>query len=208
MCVIGGFLGAYALLCRAENFGNAQTTNLIQILFCLTGKNFVDFSLRIAGLALYAGAILLFVYLSRKTACNMQKYAITIDIAGMILLSAIPADCNPIIGLLPLFFMMASQWCVFHGTDEYNSSTIFSTNNLKQTVLAFGEYLLQRDPKQLKKAKFFANSLLWYHIGVAASIFCCHAFGIHASLCAIPAAVLASGFIFYSDIVHLFRFSA
>ncbi len=191
MCIIGGYLGAYALLCRCENFGSAQTNNMIQIFFCIFGKNYIDFFLRILGFILYVSAILLYVFLSKKTTCNMQKYSITIDFLGMVLLCFIPSDINPVAGILPIFFMMATQWSVFHGVGEYTSSTTFSTNNLRQMTLAVGEYLMNKEEKYLNRAKFFGNSLLWYHIGVLISFFACREFGIYASLCCIPFTIIA-----------------
>lgn len=186
MCIIGGYLGAYALLCRCANFGSAQTNNMIQIFCCILGKDYMDFFLRILGLFVYAAAIVLCVVLSKKTSCNMQKYAITIDFIGMILLCFIPASVNPIIGILPIFFIMATHWSVFHGVGKYNSSTIFSTNNLRQMTVGISEYLLTKEETSLNKAKFYGNTLLWYHIGVILSFFACREFGIYASLCCIP----------------------
>lgn len=191
MCVVGGFCGAYAILCRLGNMGSAQTVNMIEIVCCLLGRNYIDFLLRLIGCVLYMTGAFLYVYLSKRTHCNVQKYSITVDILGLILLYFIPADVNPIIGLLPLFFMLSTQWCVFHGNETYNSSTIFSTNNLKQFSLALGNFFLDREPAMLAKAKFFGNSILWYHIGVAIAFFTCRAFEIHASLCCIPIALLA-----------------
>lgn len=191
MCVVGGFCGAYAILCRMGNMGSAQTVNMIEIVCALLGRNYIDFLLRLLGCGLYMAAALLYVYLSKRTSCNMQKYSVLIDILGLVVLCLIPADCNPIIGLLPLFFMLSTQWCVFHGNSTYNSSTIFSTNNLKQFSLALGNYWLDRDPAMLAKARFFGNSILWYHIGVAIAFFACRAFEIRASLCCIPIALCA-----------------
>lgn len=205
MCTIGGFVGAYALLCRAENFGNAQTANLIHIIFCITGKNYIDFLLRILGMALYISAILLYVYLDRRTSLDLQKYAILVDTVGLFILFFIPAKINPVLGILPVFFMMATQWSVFHGIGEYNSSTIFSTNNIRQMTLSFGSYLCDKKDAQLTRAKFFANSLLWYHIGVFASVFACTSFGTHASLCALPLTLCALGLTSYQNIQHLLK---
>lgn len=190
MCLIGGFLGAYALLNRGGNLGSAQTANLISLVVCLLGANFREFSIRIAGVLLYFLGIQIYVALSHKDNFNLKKYAITIDIIGCIFLSFIPATADPIVGLLPLFFMMSTQWSVFHGTRGYNSSTIFSTNNFRQTALALGEYFYDKDEKHMAKAKFFANSLLWYHLGVAISFISCIYFGTLACLvCLIPSFV-------------------
>jgi uncharacterized membrane protein YoaK (UPF0700 family) len=92
---------------------------------------------------------------------------------------------------MPLFFMMATQWTIFHGNGKYNSSTIFSTNNLKQLTLSLGEYMIGHDKAQLDKAKFFANSILWFHIGVATSFFAFRKFDVSASTCALPFTVAA-----------------
>lgn len=191
MCLIGGYFGVYAIMCRMDNLGSAQTNNLILIVCCLLGKNFIDFFLRAIGACLYISAIGICIYLKKRTSCNIQKYAICIDILGMLFLRLIPLDVNPIIGLLPIFFMMATQWSVFQGVGEYASSSIFSTNNLKQMTISFMEYRLDHEPAKLKRGKFFANSLIWYHIGVVCSFFACRLFLADASLCVLPIGIYA-----------------
>lgn len=190
MCLIGGFIGAYAILIRCNNLGSAQTSNLLCIVLLFLGKNMKEFLLRLFGAVLYFSAIEIYVYLSNKTNVNVKRYAILVDIAGSVFLCFIPLSVDPVIGLLPIFFMMATQWSVFHGADGYNSSTIFSTNNLRQTSLALGEYLCTKEKNQLEKMKFFANSLFWYHIGAIISFFACKALSVNASLfCFIPASI-------------------
>ena len=141
MCVMGGFVGGYAIFCRMSNFGNAQTANLIEIITGIVGRNFFDVMLRLIGLGIYVFAIVLCVVLRLKTGINLNAYAIMVDGAGLILLPLIPTHINPIIGILPIFFMMSTQWSVFHGVGRFNSSTIFSTNNIKQCTTSFAEYL-------------------------------------------------------------------
>ena len=187
MCLIGGFLGAYAIINRFGNLGSAQTANLIYIILCFLGHNLKEFILHVFGMILYFVAIELYVYLTKKTKINIKRYCIYVIMSGSILLNFIPVTSDPVIGLLPIFFMMATQWSVFHGTNGYNSSTIFSTNNFRQTALAIGAYIIDKDESQKSKVCFFANSLLWYHIGVAISFFACRSLNIHASLlCLIP----------------------
>lgn len=190
MCLIGGFIGGYAILNRCGNLGSAQTANLIYVVICFLGSNIYEFIIRIFGIILYIAGIEIYVYLKNKTNINVQRYGIYVLSIGCIILNFIPATNDPIVGLLPIFFMMSTQWSVYHGANGYNSSTIFSTNNLRQTALAVGEYICSKDKKQIEKAKFFANSLLWYHLGVAFSFFACRYFNVHASLfCLIPAGI-------------------
>src|SRR5699024_11733141 len=59
---------------------------------------------------------------------------------------------------------LAFQWCIFKGAMGYTSSTIFSTNNIKQTVVSLTEYFLIQDTtikqEKLKKGCFFGGTLL------------------------------------------------
>lgn len=182
MCITGGFLGGYAILSRAGNLGSAQTANIINLVLCFLGRNFGQFLLHLFGVILYFIGIELYVFLSHKTKINIERYSIIVNMLGCIVLSFIPLSVDPVSGLLPIFFMMSTQWSIFHGTNGYNSSTIFSTNNFRQMSLGLGEYILTKDKAHIDKAKFFANSLLWYHLGVAASYFGCKFFGVQASL--------------------------
>lgn len=189
MCMTGGFLGAYTILNRGGNLGSAQTLNMIDIVLCLLGTNFTEFLIRIIGLLFYILGVFLYAVLIHKTKINMQRYAIIVDMAGFIILCIIPAEANPVIAIYPVFFMLSTQWSVFHGTDGYNSSSVFSTNNLRQATLALGEYVAVKDKALLKKAAYFINSVVWFHVGVAGAFFACNAFGIYAVLfCFIPSA--------------------
>lgn len=185
MCMVGGFLGAYAILSRSGNFGSAQTSNLIYIVLFILGNNFKSFLLHLLCCIVYFMGIEVYVFLSHKTNVHLQRYSIIINMIGCIVLSLMPKDIDPFLGLLPLFFMMSTQWSIFHGSHGYNSSTIFSTNNFRQTALGIGEYICSGDKVHLDKVKYFANSLLWYHVGVVASFFACKTFDVQASLIAL-----------------------
>lgn len=87
----------------------------------------------------------------------------------MILMSIMPKGINDFVVLCPVFFATAFQWYSFKGADGYASSSIFSTNNLRQFVTSFFEYLCDKEDSYLNKAKYYGGVLLYYHIGVAVS---------------------------------------
>ncbi|MDO5516877.1 MAG: YoaK family protein [Clostridium sp.] len=203
MCLIGGFLGAYAILSRSGNLGSAQTSNLIYVVLYFLGRNLKEFLLHLLGVVLYFAGIELYVVISHKTKLNVQRYGIAVNALGCIFLSFIPATVDPFSGLLPIFFMMSTQWSVFHGANGYNSSTIFSTNNFRQAALGLGEYICSKDKAHMDKAKFFGNSLFWYHLGVAFSFFACRFLGIQASLLVLIPCSIAL-LISYKDSIPVF----
>lgn len=173
MCMTGGFMGAYAILMRCDNLGSAQTNNLICLFLNLLGRDLPGFLIRLGGLFFYFLAIEITVFLDKKTNVSLKKYALAAEALCLLILGFLPLHANPIICLYPIFFMMSTQWCVFHGTDGYNSSTIFSTNNFKQFSLSLGSYVLEKDPASRDKIIMFANSLIFFHLGVIVSFFAC-----------------------------------
>ena len=114
------------------------------------------------------------------------------SMAALAVMGLIPAEVNPFVALYPVFFATAFQWCAFTGAKGYVSATIFSTNNLKQTVTSFADYLLSGKEeagreKKLEKALFYGGTLLYFHVGVAAGYGASLLWGTRSIwLCALP----------------------
>ena len=142
MALCGGFFGVYAVINRMGVFGSAQTSNLIELVCDFLGRDPMEISLRVLALVFYGAAMVLYVALEKKTSWNLEYTAIAIDLAVAAVMGLIPAEVNPFVALYPVFFATAFQWCTFTGAKGYVSATIFSTNNLKQTVTSFADYLL------------------------------------------------------------------
>ena len=75
------------------------------------------------------------------------------------------------VALYPVFFAMSIQWSSFAGARGFYSSTIFSTNNTKQSSLALAEYLCDHDRAHLRKMWFYLATLGCFHVG-ASCAFC------------------------------------
>lgn len=188
--IVGGYLGIYAILCRGDFLGNAQTANLIYLVHSLMGRNLTDAVLRLIAALLYMSGIALTVFVSKKYHGNLHILSVAVNAAAIFILGLFPEDMNVVVGLFPIFFAMAVQWNSYPGAYGYVSSTIFSTNNLRQVAISLSEYAITRDRKQLHKAKFFGGSLLCFHLGVVISVITHHFFGIHSVwLCYLPLAL-------------------
>lgn len=174
MCMIGGFIGTYTLIRCSGHFGAAQTTNLIHAVESLVHLDVKEFLLCAGGFLAYMFGAQSYVLVTRKTSWNPQKWALIMEAIFLAVMGFIPADASFYFCLYPAFYILAAQWSAFHGTDSYNSSTIFSSNNVKQFSLALGECMCDRkNVKQAEKAKFFGLTLLSYHMGVGAAYICC-----------------------------------
>ena len=133
---------------------------------------------------------------------NLKYLCIALELLAVLIVGMIPATVDPLLSLYPIFFVTAFQWCVFKGALGYVSSTIFSTNNVKQTVVSLMEYLLLDDleekQEKLKKAQFFGGTLLSFHIGVALSCFACRIYSIHGIWLAIIILLVNLSYIVYA----------
>ena len=84
---------------------------------------------------------------------NFKYLCIALELLAVLIVGMIPATVDPLLSLYPIFFVTAFQWCVFKGAEGYACSTIFSTNNLKQTVLSFTEYFMVREDDEEERTK-------------------------------------------------------
>lgn len=182
MASVGGFLGGFAILSHHDLLANAQTSNLISLAISIVGRNPFQALLHIGSLLLYMLGLSLTVLIPRYTKWNLQLCSIAIDALALVILAILPSTVEDFIALYPIFFAMAFQWNTFKGADGYISSSIFSTNNLRQFTTSLTEYFCDRDRNHLHKTSFYGGTLLFFHIGVAISYFACRYFGTMGSL--------------------------
>lgn len=169
MSLVGGFLGAYAILNFHDSFGSAQTANIIYLLINILGNNLSEFLIRLLALIIYVSAIVLCVLMSKYKKIDVQICSIVLSMLTVIGLFFIPEHINDIVSLYPVFFITAFQWCAFIGAGGYICSSIFSTNNLRQFVTSIVEYLIDKNPQNITKMKVFGGTLLFFHVGVVVS---------------------------------------
>ena len=157
-CAVGGFFGCYAVLVHGGIMGNAQTTNLLELVIDLLRWQLPDMLLHLGALALYVLGTMLTVLLPHWCGADMHRVSPAITAAMAVVLFLLPPELDPVVALYPIFFAMSIQWSSFAGARGFYSSTIFSTNNTKQTSLALAGYLCDRDRAHLRKMWFFLAS--------------------------------------------------
>lgn len=178
---VGGFFGAYAILCRCGVLASAQTMNLLELTIEALRGDGLAVLLHFGALALYVLGTMLTVLLPHYLHVDMHLAVPVIDAAACVLLCFIPADANVILSLYPIFFAMSVQWSSFAGARGFVSSTIFSTNNTKQASLAFAEYITDGDREHFKKLRFYVFTLLAFHLGAAVSFLAVRLMGVRGA---------------------------
>ena len=164
MAVAGGFFGGYTIG-RCGVLASAETVNLISLTKALLELDTAQILIRLGAALFFSLAIGLSTILLLRCADRLPLYAIAADIVGIVLTGFLPFQ-NEFYVLYPIFFVTGFQWNAFSGVNDYASSCVFSTNNLRQAVIGLTLYLRSGDREAGERAKFFGKSLLFFHIGV------------------------------------------
>jgi len=178
---VGGFFGAYALLCRSGILANAQTMNLLELVADALRGSGLKVLLRIGILLMYVLGTMLTVLLPHFLHADNHRLAALIDALALIMLGFFPADMNILLSLYPIFFAMSFQWSSFSGAQDFVSSTIFSTNNTKQASLAFAEFLCDHDTAHFRKVIFYVCTLLSFHAGAVVCFYAVRFFALRGA---------------------------
>ena len=178
--LVGGFLGAYAILLHAGNFGSAQTGNLMEMGAELVSMEWFNVLLRLAALVLFGLGVASAYLLTNFTKINMRKLALWVDAAALALASMLPLE-PALVGIYPIFFASAFQWGVYSGADGFNSATIFMTNNFKQSVLGWLQYGLTKDKEFKRKAILYTYTVISFFLGVVLGAWAVGQFGIYSA---------------------------
>ncbi len=180
MAFVGGCFGIYALLQFANTFGSAQTNNLIMIVRSLLEWDTVTLLQRLANLAAYTLGILLTLWIAKRPVRQKQRFAMLVDAIAALVLCFLP-PLPPLLGLCPLSFAMATQWCSFGGLPGLVSANTFSTNNYRQFVTGLYTYCTDKTADGRKNAKlrlrFYGCTLLSFHCGITGMYLLWHMLG-------------------------------
>ena len=168
-CFIGGFTGCHIIL-RTGIFASAQTLNLLNIVINALSGNIPSVLKLFGAMSIYILGILTCLFLKIKMPSTVKTVSLTIIIIGIFSYIFMPISVPGDIQIYPSFFMMSFMWVAFgESIKGYNSSCIFSTNNLRQAVYELGAYTLEKDKKHLDKGLFFLGSLVFFHSGAIVS---------------------------------------
>ena len=166
---IGGFLGGYTILNHADIFSNAQTCNLITLVQDLVKGDLTFVAFIFISFLVYCGGNVFYVLVRRKVRISMKIVSLICTCAAVIIVGALPFVRNDYIACYPIIFAAPIQWNAFKIAGGNSSSTIFSSNNVRQAAMLTTNYFISKDRKTLANAKFYWLTLLSFHLGVAFS---------------------------------------
>lgn len=180
LTLVGGFMGVYAVLLHAGNFGSAQTGNVMEMAAELVSMEWQKVLLRMIAFIIFGCGVVVAYLLTNYTELNMRKLALWVDAAGLTLASLLPLD--PVLpGLYPVFFCASFQWGVYSAAGGFKSASIFTTNNYKQALLGWTQYILTKDKEFLRKAIVYTFTVLSFFGGACLGAWSVYTFNVRGA---------------------------
>lgn len=200
LTLVGGFLGTYAILLHAGNFGSAQTGNVMEMAAALTGRNFAEVGIRFLAFLIFGSAIVISYLLTNFTKLDMRKFVLWVDAAGLTVTALMPEGMSAVVSLYPIFFCSAFQWGSYSGASGYNSASIFTTNNFKQSLLAWTQYILTKDPEFRRKGIMYTMTVLSFFAGACIGCVSVYTYGVYGAFVGFVPLIVARVFMYIGKI--------
>ncbi|MBR1483200.1 MAG: DUF1275 domain-containing protein [Ruminococcus sp.] len=190
--IIGGFMAGYTICNHTDLLANAQTGNLIHLVVSACHGDLAGIGWCLLLFVIYAAGNVFYVLCRRVSRLSMKIVSLGVTALSVAAVSVLSLTGLPYLAVAPLAFAMPVQWNAFKIAGGNSSATIFSSNNVRQTFMLLTNYFLDRKQKDLRNARFYAATLLCFHLGVAAGCLSGMAFAAQGIWCCLLFVALAA----------------
>lgn len=181
LTMVGGFMGAYAILLHSGNFASAETGNLIELTIELSNAEYNQVGIRLGAVIVFGFSIVLSYLLTNYSKLNLWKLVLWVDAICLSTTALLPKSTDPLLSLYPIFFCTAFQWGTYSSAASFSSSSLFITNNFKQALLGWTQYILTKNSEFRQKACFYSVTIFSFLIGAAIATTSVKYFSYHAA---------------------------
>jgi uncharacterized membrane protein YoaK (UPF0700 family) len=161
---IGGFAAMYGIFVRGL-FAQAVSANLTEIIvhFFLPEKR-SDAYLRLGAVLIFGLTLAVAHLINLSKTTHAQSIAAFAIFLLFIISALIPAGVPMFPATYPLFILTATLWGNFSGANGWNSATIFNTNNMRQIIYSFIDYVVTKDTSNKYRGLFYLGTLVSFYV--------------------------------------------
>ena len=134
------------------------------------------------------------------TKLDMRKLVLWVDAAGLTVTAMMPEGMSAVVSLYPIFFCSAFQWGSYSGASGYNSASIFTTNNFKQSLLAWTQFVLTKDPEFRRKGIMYTMTVLSFFVGACIGCVSVYTYGAYGAFIGFVPLIVARLFMYIGKI--------
>ncbi|MBU5461756.1 YoaK family protein [Lachnoclostridium sp. MSJ-17] len=167
--IIGGFMAGYTIINHSDILANAQTGNLIKLVLSAFRGDILSIGFIVLLFLTYSGGCVFYAVFRRYSPLSMKIVSLIATALAVCATGLLSLMGNGYLAVVPIAFAMPVQWNAYKKAGGNSSATIFSSNNVRQAVMLTTVYVMDKDKKALRNARFYWVTLLCFHSGVAAA---------------------------------------
>ena len=167
--IIGGFMAGYTIINHSDILANAQTGNLIKLVLSAFRGDILSIGFIVLLFLTYSGGCVFYAVFRRYSPLSMKIVSLIATALAVCATGILSLMGNGYLAVVPIAFAMPVQWNAYKKAGGNSSATIFSSNNVRQAVMLTTVYVMDKDKKALRNARFYWVTLLCFHSGVAAA---------------------------------------
>ena len=167
--IIGGFMAGYTIINHSDILANAQTGNLIKLVLSAFRGDILSIGFIVLLFLTYSGGCVFYAVFRRYSPLSMKIVSLIATALAVCATGLLSLMGNGYLAVVPIAFAMPVQWNAYKKAGGNSSATIFSSNNVRQAGMLTTVYVMDKDKKALRNARFYWVTLLCFHSGVAAA---------------------------------------
>lgn len=179
LVAIGGFIDAYTFVQRGGVLAAGQTGNIIFLSVNVVNRDFLGIKTKLATMLAFAlGCFIGQILKEVHQTYYWRIPTLILEIIVFFIVGWLP-NSLPNVAIVPaLAFVMAMQTTTFNEIEGQGYNNVFSTGNLKKSMVGLASYFFTKNPKQLKSGLTFLGLVLSFAIGAMISAIMQNYFGL------------------------------
>ncbi len=169
---VGGTFETYTYLLRGGVFCNAQTGNIALMMLNLASGDFAKALYYPVPILAFAFGVFIsnFAFAKDEKSFSLRDKLLMMEIFVLAVLTLVPAGFGDTWVNAVISFLAAVQYNAFRKAGGISYSSVFCTNNLRQSTLCLYEFLLDKNRAALTNFFLYLLVILAFCGGVAAQV--------------------------------------
>jgi len=168
---VGGFIDAYTFVQRGRVLAAGQTGNIVFLSVDIAQHNLPGIVTKIMTMVFFCLGIATVEIMKHKK--NRSHYwrltSLVVEMLVCIIVGFLPKTISNLYVVPPLAFVMAMQNVSFSQIEGLGYNNVFSTGNLKKSVISFVEYFYHGRQTDITSAKIYFELVLGFSSGAVVS---------------------------------------
>lgn len=182
ICVADGFIAGFSVMQFAGRMATAITSNMVSSITNLIGAKFEALAVTASVVLAYVLGLLLPALYAGIFRKDRRRFSLIVSFIACVIAALLMQFKPGNLEYYLMFFMAALHYNSFTTIDGKHVATVFATNNTRQTINGYVDYIFKKDEGQKRHAWIYFRCLIHFLGGAGIAAACYLFMNIYANL--------------------------